>query len=89
MNTERQKLKIKKNDDTTENKLNRQRVKISFQDWHRGEVEDLIKEGDRRKIKAEEFKKYQVQVWCGSKHQVMKKKSYQHRKGKVEKQQYS
>lgn len=56
MNIERQKLKIKK-DDTTENRLNMQQVRISPQDRHRVEADDQIKEGDRRKFKTEEFKK--------------------------------
>lgn len=63
MNIERQKLKIKK-DDTTENRLNMQQVRISPQDRHRVEADDQIKEGDRRKFKTEEFKK-NIKNKCG------------------------
>lgn len=47
-------------------------MRISLQDWHRGELEDQIEEEDRRKIKAEELKKHQVQMWCENKHQWVK-----------------
>jgi len=49
-----ERLKKKKKDDTADNELNRQQVRNSPQDWHRGkEAENRTEGGNRRKIESE------------------------------------